>query len=122
VFFALGAMVVIGIALGAVQLVPLYELVQNNFRSGSASYHDVIGWAYPLKQIITFLVPDFFGNPTHHAYVDVFDFTTRAAPNGTIFWGVKNYVEAGAYVGILPLLLALIALVSSFRFPSCKLE
>ena len=116
VFFALGAMVVIGIALGAVQLVPLYELVQNNFRSGSASYHDVIGWAYPLKQIITFLIPDFFGNPTHHAYVDVFDFTTRAAPNGTIFWGVKNYVEAGAYVGVLPLLLALIALVSSFKF------
>ncbi|MCX7840062.1 MAG: hypothetical protein N2559_11495, partial [Anaerolineae bacterium] len=112
----LGAMIAVGIALGAVQLVPLYELVQNNFRSGSASYHDVIGWAYPLKQIITFFIPDFFGNPTHHAYVDVFDFTTRAAPNGTIFWGVKNYVEAGSYVGILPLLLALIALVSSFRF------
>jgi O-antigen/teichoic acid export membrane protein len=111
--FALGAMIVIGIALGAVQLVPLYELVQNNFRSGSASYHDVIGWAYPLKQIITFLIPDFFGNPTHHAYVDVFDFSTRAAPNGTIFWGVKNYVEAGAYVGILPLLLALVALIGS---------
>ncbi len=113
--FALGAMIIIGIALGAVQLVPLYELVQNNFRSGSASYHDVIGWAYPLKQLITFFIPDFFGNPTHHSYVDVFDFTTRAAPKGTIFWGVKNYVEAGAYVGILPLLLALLALVASLR-------
>jgi O-antigen/teichoic acid export membrane protein len=112
----LAAMVVVGIALGAVQLVPSYELVQNNFRSGSASYQDVIGWAYPLKQIITFFIPDFFGNPTHHAYVDIFDFTTRAAPTGTIFWGVKNYVEAGSYVGILPLLLALIALVSSFKF------
>lgn len=111
--FILGVMIIVGIALGAVQLVPLYELVQNNFRSGSASYHDVIGWAYPLKQIITFFIPDLFGNPTHHTYVDIFDFTTRAAPNGTIFWGVKNYVEAGAYVGILPLLLALIALASS---------
>lgn len=114
----LGVMLIVGIALGAVQLVPLYELVQNNFRSGSASYHDVIGWAYPLKQIITFFIPDFFGNPTHHTYVDIFDFTTRAAPNGTIFWGVKNYVEAGAYVGILPLLLALIALASS----KCKVQ
>lgn len=111
--FILGVMVAAGIALGAVQLVPMYELVQNNFRSGSATYHDVIGWAYPLRQIITFVIPDFFGNPTHHTYVDVFDFTTRAAPNGTIFWGIKNYVEAGAYVGILPLLLAVIALVSS---------
>ncbi|MCI0477555.1 MAG: YfhO family protein, partial [Anaerolineales bacterium] len=116
VTFILGAMIAAGIALGAVQLVPLYELVQNNFRSGSASYQDVIGWAYPLKQIVTFIIPDFFGNPTHHSYVDVFDFTTRAAPTGTIFWGVKNYVEAGSYVGILPLLLALIAIVSSFRF------
>jgi O-antigen/teichoic acid export membrane protein len=115
-WFAVAAMTIVGIALGAVQLVPLYELAQNNFRSGSASYQDVIGWAYPLKQIATFFIPDFFGNPTHHSYFDVFDFTTRAAPAGTIFWGVKNYVEAGSYVGILPLLLALVALVSSFRF------
>lgn len=106
------AMTLIGIALGAVQLVPLYELVQNNFRSGSVTYQDVIGWAYPLRQIITFFIPDFFGNPTHHSYFDVFDFTTRAAPTGTIFWGIKNYVEAGAYIGILPLVLALIAVVS----------
>ncbi len=112
---AVAAMVALGIALGAIQLVPLYELAQNNFRSGSVSYQDVIGWAYPLRQIITFIVPDFFGNPAHHAYLDVFDFTTRAAPTGTIFWGIKNYVEAGAYVGILPLLLAALAIVSSFR-------
>ncbi len=115
VFALIALMTLIGIALGAVQLVPLYELVQNNFRSGSVTYQDVIGWAYPARQIITFFIPDFFGNPTHHAYFDVFDFTTRAAPAGTTFWGIKNYVEAGAYVGILPLLLALAAIVSSFR-------
>ncbi|MEW5719918.1 MAG: YfhO family protein, partial [Chloroflexota bacterium] len=117
----LGAMVGVGIALGAVQLVPLYELVQNNFRSGSVTFQQVRGWAYPLKQIITFFIPDFFGNPTHHSYFDIFDFTTRAAPTATIFWGVKNYVEAGSYVGILPLLLALIALVSSFKFQASDL-
>ena len=109
---AVAAMLALGITLGAVQLVPLYELVQNNFRSGSVSYTDVIGWAFPLRQVITFFIPDFFGNPTHHSYFDVFDFTTRPAPAGTIFWGIKNYVEAGAYVGILPLTLALIAILS----------
>ena len=114
-WFLIAAMTLIGIALGAVQLVPLYELVQNNFRSGSASYQDVIGWAYPIRQIITFFIPDFFGNPAHHSYVDVFDLTTRAAPAGTIFWGIKNYVEAGAYVGILPLVLALVAVVTVFK-------
>ena len=104
-------MTIVGVALGAVQLIPLYELVQNNFRSGSVAYQDVIGWAYPIRQIITFFIPDFFGNPTHHSYFDLFDFTTHAAPTETIFWGIKNYVEAGAYVGILPLLLALIAVL-----------
>jgi O-antigen/teichoic acid export membrane protein len=104
-----------GIALGAVQLIPLYELAQQNFRSGSVSYKDVTGWAYPLRQIVTFFIPDFFGNPTHHSYFDVFEFTNHAAPTGTIFWGIKNYVEAGAYVGILPLALALVALVSRFK-------
>lgn len=114
VFALIVAMTFIGIALAAMQLIPLYELVQNNFRSGSVTYQDVIGWAYPVRQIVTFFIPDFFGNPTHHSYFDVFDFTNRAAPTGTIFWGIKNYVEAGAYMGILPLVLAAIAIASRF--------
>lgn len=111
----IGAMTAIGIALGAVQLMPLYEVLRNNFRVGSVSYETVISYAYPVKQLVAFLMPDFFGNPTHHAYIDVFDFSFRSAPNGTIFWGIKNYVEAGAYVGTLPLALALVAIVASFR-------
>lgn len=111
----IGAMTGIGITLGAVQLVPLYEVLRDNFRVGSVSYETVISYAYPIKQIAAFLMPDFFGNPTHHAYLDVFDLSFRSAPSGTIFWGVKNYVEAGAYVGILPLALAFIAIAASLR-------
>ena len=107
------AMIGIGIALGAVQLVPLYEVASQNFRVGSVSYETVISYAYPARQLIAFAMPDFFGNPTHHSYFDVFDFAFHAAPSGTIFWGSKNYVEAGAYVGILPLLLALVAVGAS---------
>jgi O-antigen/teichoic acid export membrane protein len=112
-FFAL--MIGVGVALGAVQLVPLYELVQRSFRQGSVTLDQVIGWAFPLRQILTFFIPDFFGNPAHHAYFDVFDFTTHPAPTGTIFWGIKNYVESGAYVGILPWLLAMIAVGASVK-------
>ncbi|MBI4787552.1 MAG: hypothetical protein HY782_10955 [Chloroflexi bacterium] len=115
VWASVAMMTGIGITLAAVQLVPLYELVQGNFRSGSVTLQDVIGWAYPSRQILTFLMPDFFGNPTHHSYSDIFDFTLRAAPTGTIFWGIKNYVEAGSYVGILPLVLALMAIVTGFK-------
>ncbi|MBI3915073.1 MAG: hypothetical protein HY327_12920, partial [Chloroflexi bacterium] len=108
----IAGMTLTGIALGAVQLVPLFELVQNSFRSGSASYAQIIGYAFPVRQIVTFFMPDFFGNPAHHSYFDVFEFMTHAAPAETIFWGIKNYVEAGAWVGTLPLVLALFALAS----------
>src|SRR5262249_7086722 len=37
----------------------------------------------------------------------------RAIDN--IFWGVKNYVEGGAYVGLLPLLLVVIAFAAWVR-------
>lgn len=119
----LGGLAVLGIGLGAVQWIPLYELVRQNFRQGAASYQQVVGWAYPWRQIITFFVPDFFGNPSHHQYFDLFRWqvvpvTTNALgePITDIAWtkGLptwKNYVEAGSYVGILPLVLALVAVI-----------
>ncbi len=41
------SMVVLGVALGAVQLLPLVELLPLNFRAGSASLAQVRGWAWP---------------------------------------------------------------------------
>jgi len=110
----LGFMVGSGVALAGVQLVPLYELARLNFRQESATYEQVVGWAFPLKQLITFVIPDFFGNPSHHAYLDVVSRQTVSVGR-EIFWGTKNYVEAGSYVGILPLLLAVVATVSSLK-------
>lgn len=106
--------VALGFALAAIQILPLYELVRLNFREGSTSYEQVAGWALPLRQVATFFVPDFFGNPTHHAYLDIFDWQWKPAPQGTIFWGVKNYVEAGAYIGILAMTLAVLAVLANF--------
>ncbi|MEJ5310735.1 MAG: oligosaccharide flippase family protein [Anaerolineae bacterium] len=109
----------LGLALGAVQLIPLYEVVQGSFRQGAVTLSDVLGWAYPKRRIITFLVPNFFGNPTHTSLWNFFTGeVTRATVNAygnpisSFDWGVKNYVEGGAYLGVLPLLLALIAVIS----------
>ncbi|MFZ2358413.1 MAG: oligosaccharide flippase family protein [Anaerolineae bacterium] len=114
------AMVVIGLALGSVQLIPLYELVSTSFRQGSASYDEVVGWAWPSRQIITFLLPDFFGNPSHHGWWDPALRAWRAAgPNASgqpvrdVFWGVKNYVEGGNYLGIMTLLLAVVGVAGA---------
>lgn len=51
------------------------------------------GWFIPWQNIVQFIVPDFFGNPTTLNY-----------------WGVWNYGEFVGYIGILPLLFALLAL------------
>jgi len=103
----------LGIGLGSVQLIPLFELVTRNFREGSVTYSDVVGWAYPTRQVLTFLLPDFFGNPAHHGYWDLVSRQWESVDR--IFWGIKNYVEAGSYLGILPLLLAIVGVIGSFQ-------
>ncbi|NLE75283.1 MAG: oligosaccharide flippase family protein [Chloroflexi bacterium] len=112
-------MVALGLGLGGLQLAPLYELVSQSFRQGSVSYSEVVGWAYPIRQVFTFFIPNFYGNPSHHAYFDPWAFSRQPVvqdylgnPQQTIFWGVKNYVEAGSYVGILPLVLAALSVLA----------
>ncbi len=120
------SMVLIGLMLGAVQLVPFYEVGQVNFREGSASFAEVREWAFPERRILTLALPNFFGNPAHHSTVDPFTlepigFETNAYgetnPRGatTSDWGLKNYVEGGIYFGILPLVLALFGVVGGWK-------
>ncbi|CAN5689842.1 hypothetical protein BH10CHL1_BH10CHL1_13720 [soil metagenome] len=109
-------MVVLGIAAGGLQLLPLIELLPLNFRQGSASYQDVVGWAWPVRHVLSFFVPDVFGNPSHHTWFDLWNrqsipatLNAHGEPNDTIFWGIKNYVEGGNYLGIVTWLLAAVA-------------
>jgi O-antigen/teichoic acid export membrane protein len=116
----LALMFILGLALGAVQFAPYLEVVDTSFRGGdaAASLQDVLGWAYPKLRVIAFGIPHFFGSPAHHRYFDLFDWRWKPAPrfsNGQyIDWGIKNYVEGGAYLGLLPLFLAVIAVISQF--------
>ncbi len=115
-----------GLMLGGLQFIPFYEVGTSNFREGSATLDEVRGWAFPTRRLITFAVPDFFGNPADHSYVDAFSlerklFSVNAhgRPNphgaGTSSWGIKNYVEGGIYLGILPLFLALLGIWYGLR-------
>lgn len=118
----LALMLVLGLALGAVQFIPLYEVASLGFRGAQAAptLPQVLGWAYPPRRLIAFLIPNFFGNPAHHVYFDLFrwhtvPFTVNAEGQPILSpdWDVKNYVEGGAYLGLLPLFLAGLAV---FRF------
>ncbi len=111
-------MAILGVAAGGLQLLPLLELVPLNFREGSASLQQVLGWAWPTRHVLAFFLPDVFGNPSHHAWFDIWHrqwqpVTTNALGEAidTIFWGIKNYVEGGNYLGIATWLLAAVAVV-----------
>ncbi|HRF46400.1 MAG TPA: flippase [Anaerolineales bacterium] len=106
---ALLAVPVLGLALGAVQFLPLYELASSSFRDGRASLDQVLDWALPLRHVLVFLMPNAYGNASHHVYFDWFTRAWVPALNGTIDWGAKNTVEGGAYLGLLPLLLLPVA-------------
>ncbi len=115
-------MAVAGVALGAVQLIPLVELLPLNFREGSASLQQVLGWAWPSRHVLTFALPNIFGNPSHHQWFDIWARAWTPATvnalgeaNHTIFWGIKNYVEGGNYLGIATWLLAGVALIAALR-------
>ncbi|MFZ5917577.1 MAG: oligosaccharide flippase family protein [Chloroflexota bacterium] len=117
----LALLLLVGLALGAAQLVPLYEVGSQNFRQGSATYEQILSWAFPPRQLATFFVPNFYGSPAHHGYFDIFEWrwlpvtvNAHAEPIAQISWQrnlvTKNYVEAGSYLGILPYFLAVVAL------------
>ncbi len=131
---ALLCMALLGLGLGAAQWLPLLKLVRQNFRGGTTTFQEVLNWAYPVRRVIALLLPDFFGNPSHHSYLDplawefdtLCDHTVSATQSiknvpvtvnalgeriDTIYWGIKNYVEGASYVGTLPLLLALVAIL-----------
>jgi O-antigen/teichoic acid export membrane protein len=113
-------MIALGLGLGAVQFIPLFEFASLNYRDGRSTLDQILGWAHPPRDVLQYLLPNLYGNPAHHGYWDVFsgqwvnDFTNLAGqPIQTIDWGIKNYVEGALYVGILPLLLSLYALLDS---------
>ncbi len=115
-------MVVIGLGIGAIQFLPLFEAASNNFRVDSASLSQVVAWAHPPRDVIQFLLPNFYGNPSHHQILDVFTLENTPMMVNALGdarfhteWGLKNYVEGALYVGILPLILAVYSLIPRRR-------
>ena len=110
---------VLGICIGAVQFIPLVEVAGDSFRTERSSLDEVLGYALPKRHVVKWLLPNAYGNPAHHSYVDVFEWQSvshdwtrddETRVTNTDF-GIKNYVEGGVYVGILTLALAAIGLL-----------
>ena len=87
--FALGA------GMAAVQLLPTWELVQLSGRSEGLDYGQFAKMSLPPERLVCLLLPDFFGNSATGSY-----------------WGREAgfFIQLCPYVGVLPLLLAVLAL------------
>lgn len=89
--------VILGFAVSAVQIIPAMEIAGYSTRE-NLSYKWVSTFSFPPENLITLLVPDFFGDMLK-----------------VLYWG-KNYLwEMSAYVGIVPLILAIIAIFYTGR-------
>jgi hypothetical protein len=83
------------VAVSSVQWIPTMRLIYHSSRIIDVSAWLKDGWFLPWQNLIQFIAPDFFGNPATLNY-----------------WGIWNYGEFIGYIGIIPLLLALFAIVT----------
>ncbi|MDH7475218.1 MAG: YfhO family protein [Anaerolineae bacterium] len=92
VLFALAVLVGAGVA--AVQVLPTWELTRFSQRASGLDWDFAMQYSFWPWRMLTLLAPDFFGNPAHGD-----------------FWGYATYWEDAGYIGVLPLGLALFAIV-----------
>ncbi|MFC1628320.1 hypothetical protein ACFL3H_04310 [Gemmatimonadota bacterium] len=88
----------LALALSAYLLWPVYEYSQFSIRGGGAvgggvSYEYATSWSFHPKEALTFLVPSWFGF------------------GGTTYWGFMSFTDHPYYMGLVPLLLAVVAMV-----------
>lgn len=92
-----GVFVVTGFLLAAAQWLPTAELVENSFRE-NLSFEWVSLLSLPPANLVTLLIPDFFGNGLDVTY-----------------WGDNYLWEMSVYIGVVPMALALTALIFDRR-------
>ena len=92
--------IIMGVALCAIQLLPTIELSRLSVRA-EMSLESFLSYSLPTWQIPQLIFPHFFGG-THLPY----------PYNSYPYWGEWNLAEISGYVGILPIILGLIGLIS----------
>jgi len=83
----------VAFSLTAIQLMPTYELARHSTRV-KVSYEEMAAESLPPENLLTFFIPEVFGNSITTSY-----------------WGRGTFNELYAYLGILPLILALVAIL-----------
>ncbi len=92
------AAVIFAIILSAFYFLPAGEGASLSSRT-SPTYEFLSQFSLPPSHLITLLSPHFFGTPTTHTY-----------------WGTLNFWELSIFIGIIPLLLALVGLTRKSKY------
>lgn len=82
-------------ALAAIQLIPTAEYLLESQRSTAVDYDFAMSYSFWPWRFLSFIAPGLFGNPALGDY-----------------WGFANYWEDAVYIGLIPFVLAMAALVS----------
>ena len=78
----------------AIQWIPTLQLITHSARNIDQGNFEKAGWFIPWQNLVQFIAPDFFGNPATNNY-----------------FGVWNYGEFIGYIGIIPIILSIYALL-----------
>jgi hypothetical protein len=83
-----------GLALAAIQLLPTAELLLQSQREGGADIDFVMTYSFWPWRFLGYIAPHLFGTPASGDY-----------------WGYANFWEDAVYIGLLPLVLAIQAVI-----------
>ena len=116
----LALMPLLGLSIAAVQIVPFLENYLLSYQGASLSFQEVSDLAWPKRQILTFWMPNAFGNPSHHRWFDIWNGQWEGAPQNVfglnsqaLDWGIRSYHVGASYAGIASWGLLLISVWTS---------
>ena len=107
---------VLGGMLALPQILPTLELSRLSHRQGKPSaggYALYVEYGLPSADLVMLALPEFFGSDVN-ADNPYYGFYTKRLPDGREIAIRHNAAETAVYVGILPLLLALLAVIRQF--------
>lgn len=99
VFFLWGLSVLLGCGLAAIQLLPTAEYLAQSQRAVEIGYDYAVNYSFLPWRFLSLLLPNLFGTPV----------------DGTYMLKADAYWEDAVYIGLLPLCLAIAALILSIR-------
>ncbi len=91
----LGAGLALGVSIAAAQLIPTAELLRQSQRSGGVDAEFALNFSYGWARAFNWIMPNFFGNPGDGTFI------TQGA-----------FFEDAVYIGLIPLISALVAILT----------